>query len=477
MNLETIIGLEIHVQINTTTKLFCRCSNDDFDLEPNTAVCPVCMGFPGQLPVLNAKAVEKAVQTALALNCSIPASCKFDRKNYFYPDLPKGYQISQFDKPLSEHGKVNVRIGNKEHAIGIRRVHLEDDAGKLTHEGDFSLCDYNRSGSPLMEIVTEPDMRSPEEAKSFAEELQRIVKAIDTSEAEMYKGQMRFDASVSLRPVGEKKLYPRTEIKNLNSFKSLEAALNEEISRQKKLWEEGKPQEKEITVGWIADQEKIQFLRDKEGADDYRYFPEPDLPPLSLEKKFVEKLKKELPVLPSAKRKELIETMKLSDRDADFLLSDLKLLAYFEAVAKKTNVKDALRWVISEWGEIEKNLEQKIYDSSVSVEKLVELIRLIETGSISGKIAKDVLNDMAHTEKRAGEIIEEKGLKQVSDTGELEKICQEVIASNAQSVADFKAGKEKAFGALVGQVMARTKGQANPKIVNEILRKLVSLSV
>jgi aspartyl-tRNA(Asn)/glutamyl-tRNA(Gln) amidotransferase subunit B len=473
MDLEIIVGLEIHVQINTQTKLWCRCSNDDFDLEPNTAVCPVCMGFPGQLPVMNEEAVKKGVQTALALNCKIPKFCKFDRKNYFYPDLPMGYQISQYDKPLSEKGHVNITVNGEDRKIGITRLHLENDAGKLTHEGEYSLVDFNRSGTPLMEIVTEPDMRSPEEAKIFAEELQRIVRAVDSSEADMFKGQMRFDASISLRPKGEKKLYPRTEIKNLNSFKALENALTQEVERQSKLWKDGKPQDKEITVGWLADDQKLKFLREKEGADDYRYFPEPDIPPLELEEKLVAKLKKELPELPSEMRNRLIDKYKLPEDHTELLLSDLRLLEYFEKVSKETDVKNALRWVISEWGDVEKDLEMKIYDSPVSIEKLVEMIKLIESGEISGKIGKEVLSDMAHTEKRAAEIVEEKGLKQMSDTGELEKICKEVIDANPKAVEDYKNGKERAFAALVGQVMARTKGQANPKVVNEILSSLV----
>jgi aspartyl-tRNA(Asn)/glutamyl-tRNA(Gln) amidotransferase subunit B len=405
MDLEVIIGLEVHAQINTKTKLFCRCSNDDFDLEPNTAVCPVCMGFPGQLPVLNAGAVEKGVRMALALNCTVPKRCKFDRKNYFYPDLPLGYQISQYDQPLSEKGSVEIQVNGEQKSVGITRLHLENDAGKLSHEGDYSLVDYNRSGSPLMEIVTEPDMRSPLEAKLFAEELQRIVRAVDSSEADMFKGQMRFDASISLRPAGEKKLYPRTEIKNLNSFKSLEAALNQEIARQKKLWEEGKPQDKEITVGWVADEQKLKFLREKEGADDYRYFPEPDIPPLEFEKKYVEQLKKSLPELPTQMRKRLMDELQLKIVDVELLISDLRLLNYFETVAKATDPKHALRWVLSEWGDVEKDLEQKIYDSHVSAEKLVELIKLIEDGSISGKIAKEVLSDMAHTGDHAEKIV------------------------------------------------------------------------
>ncbi len=473
MELEIIIGLEIHAQINTQTKLWCRCSNDDFDLEPNTAVCPVCMGFPGQLPVMNKEAVRKGVQTALALNCKIPSFCKFDRKNYFYPDLPLGYQISQYDKPLSLNGKVVINVDGKEKKIGITRVHLENDAGKLTHEGEYSLVDFNRSGTPLMEIVTEPDMRSPKEARIFAGELQRIVRAVNSSEADMYKGQMRFDASISLRPQGEKKLYSRTEIKNLNSFRSLEMALNQEIERQRKLWEEGKPQEKEITMGWLADQQKLKFMREKEGADDYRYFPEPDLPPLELEEAFVQKLQNELPELPGAMRKRLLDEYQIPEERVELLLSDLRLMKYFEATAKETSAKDALRWVLSEWGEVEKNLEIKIYDSSVSTEKLTEMIRMISEGKISGKIAKEILNDMAHTEKRAGEIVEEKGFAQVSDAGELEKICKEIVDANPQAIEDFKNGKERAFGALVGQVMKKTNGQANPEMVNEILRGIV----
>lgn len=470
---EVIIGLEIHVQMNTQTKLWCRCSNDDFDLEPNTAVCSVCMGFPGELPVLNEKAVKKGIQTALALQCEVQEMSSFDRKNYFYPDLPMGYQISQYAKPLALKGSVTLTVEGKQKTVGITRLHLENDAGKLMHEGDYTLVDFNRSGSPLMEIVTDPDLRSPLEARLFAEELQRIVRAVDASEADMYKGQMRFDASVSLRPVGEKKLFPRTEIKNLNSFRSLESALKQEVERHRKLWEEGKPQAKEITVGWLADEQKLKFLREKEGADDYRYFPEPDVPPLAVDRKVVRNLRENLPELPSAMRERLTSSYELSVDQVDMLLSDLKLLEFVEEVAKKNGAREAFRWAVSEWGEVEKHIELPIYQSSVTPAKLSEMIVMIVSGKISGKIAKEILLDMAHTEKTAQEIVAEKGLGQMSDTAELETICKKIVEENPQTVADFRNGKDRAFGSLVGQVMARTKGQANPKLVNEILRKII----
>lgn len=481
MELESIIGLEVHAQVATKTGLWCRCSTDDFDAEPNTLICPVCLGYPGALPVLNQKALELALKAALALNCSIPESSKFDRKNYFYPDLPMGYQISQYDEPISVNGSLEVTIPNdqdpmtkSQKKVGITRLHLENDAGKLMHEGEWSLVDFNRSGSPLMEIVTEPDLRSPEEARAFAEELQKVLQTIGSSEANMYKGQMRFDASVSLRPKGEKKLYPRVEIKNLNSFRSLESALHFEIRRLKKLWEEGKAPDKEITVGWIEEEQRTQMLREKESAADYRYFPEPDLPPLAVDKKLVAKWKKEIPELPAVYRERLQSEYGLNDQEAEVAVTQLTLGRFFEEVAKESgDAKKARTFVFSVLLAHLKEDGMDVTHAKVQPEHLIELIKVINAGKVSASVAKEVLEETYLTGKDPLVIVKERGLEQVSDAGELEKICEQVLAENAKVVEDFKNGKEKAFAALVGKVMALTKGKGNPQMVAEILRSKI----
>ncbi|MDP3975745.1 MAG: Asp-tRNA(Asn)/Glu-tRNA(Gln) amidotransferase subunit GatB [bacterium] len=476
MNLEVIIGLEVHAQVATSTGLWCACSTDDFDAEPNTLICPVCVGYPGALPVLNAKALELAIKAALALNCSIPEEAKFDRKNYFYPDLPMGYQISQYDQPIAVKGKMQVEVGGEKNKkeVGITRLHLENDAGKLMHEGDWSLVDFNRSGSPLMEIVTEPDLRSPEEAKAFAEELQKILQTIGSSEANMYKGQMRFDASVSLRPMGEEKLYPRVEIKNLNSFRTLEAALHYEIRRLSKLWEEGKAPEREITVGWIEEEQRTQMMREKETAADYRYFPEPDVPPLKISPKWVEELRASLPELPAVYRARLIEQYDLNDQEAEIAVTSINLGRLFEQVAKESGDHKRARTFV--FSALLSHLNKEALDVSqckVQPEHLVELIKAVGAGKISASVGKEVLEETYLTGKDPLVVIQERGLEQVSDVGELEGICEKVLGDNAGIVADYKGGKEKAFAALIGKVMAATKGQANPNMVTEILKKKV----
>ncbi len=470
MDLEPIIGLEVHAQVATSSKLWCGCSNADFGAEPNTLVCPVCAGYPGALPVLNERALSLAITTALALNCEIPEHSKFDRKNYFYPDLPMGYQISQYDEPISKKGWLDM-TGRR---IGITRLHLENDAGKLMHEGDFSFVDFNRSGSPLMEIVSEPDLRSPEEAKMFAEELQKILQTLGSSEANMYKGQMRFDASISLRPKGETKLYPRTEIKNLNSFRSLEAALKYEIRQQTKAWEQGKALKKEITVGWIDEEQRTQMMREKETAADYRYFPEPDLPPLLLEKEFVEHLRQSIPELPEKKRERLIAEYGLTEEEAEIAVTNISLGKLFEEVAKKT--KDPKRTRTFVFTVLKSHLKEDLTDaanSKVQPEHLVELITAVSSGKVSGIAAKEVLEETYLTGKDPLVIIKERGLEQVSDTKELETLCGQVIAQNPKIIEDYKKGKDKAFAALVGKVMALTKGKANPPLVTEIMKKKI----
>lgn len=475
MELEVVIGLEIHAQISSKTKMFCRCDNDSWDKEANINICPICTGFPGQLPVVNEEAVHKGIKAALALNCEIAEKSKFDRKNYFYPDSPKGFQISQFDEPVSFDGSVEINVEGEKKVIGVTRLHLEDDAGKLTHVRNGSLVDYNRSGTPLMEIVSEPDMRSAQEAAIYAKEVQKIVRYVGSSEADMEKGMMRFDASVSLRPKGEDKLYPRAEIKNLNSFRALESAINYEIKRQEELWEKDEVMKNAITVGWNDDTKKTYFMREKEESDDYRYFPEPDLPPIFVDEKTVEKYRSEIPELPSVKKAKYMDELGLNEDDSRILSSDPKLAAYFEEVVEGTG--DAKRSVSFINTILMKHLKEELIsvdEQKVSAAMMVELVNLVKDGEISNNVAKgEVFDEMYVSGRSASEIVEEKGLKQVSDTGAIEAACQKVIESNPGPVADVRGGKDKAIGFLVGQVMKEMKGQANPGMVNELLKKLL----
>lgn len=476
MEFEAVIGLEIHAQISTKTKMFCRCDNDSWDKEPNINTCPVCMGFPGQLPVVNKDAVEKGIRAALALNCEIPQHCKFDRKNYFYPDNPKGYQISQFDEPLSLKGNIDIEFGEgRKLKIGITRLHLEDDAGKLTHVRNGSLLDFNRAGTPLMEIVSDPDMRSAEEAGAYAREIQKIVRYVGSSEADMEKGMMRFDASVSIRPKGETKLYPRAEIKNLNSFRALESAITYEIARQKELWEDGGALKNPVTVGWDDEKGQTFFMRDKEESDDYRYFPEPDIPPLVIDEKTVNKYRAEIPELPNVKKKRYIGDLGLAEDDARILTDELSLASYFEEVVAICG--DAKRAVSFINTILMKHLKEELIsvnEQKVSAKMMAELIKLVNDGDISMNVAKaEVFDEMYVSGKSAAEIVKEKGLKQVSDSGAIESACKKVIAEHPGPVEDVKAGKEKAIGFLVGMVMKEMKGQSNPQMVNELLKKLL----
>ena len=471
MEYEPVIGLEIHARINSKTKMFCRCSNNIFNEKPNSHVCPICMGFPGMLPATNEEAVKKGIKAALALGCTINEFSKFDRKSYFYPDLPKGFQISQYDKPISEHGKVVITFPDgSTKDIGVTRLHMEDDAGKLVHANNSTLVDFNRSGTPLMEIVSEPDINSGEEASLYARQLQKILRYVDASDADMEKGQLRFDINVSVRPKGEKKLGIRSEVKNLNSFRSLEKALEFEINRQIEVLKGGGEVIQE-TRGWNDNKEITVSQRGKEEAADYRYFPEPDIPPLVVTKEMIEGLKKEIPELPDAKAKRYQDELGLPSDDAHQLASSIELSDYFEkAFGVSGQAKKTANWILSELMAIEKN----IGNSKLSPENLGKLIKLIEDGIITGKIAKDIFTEVYEGNLDPEKAVEEKGLKVMSDTGELEKICQQVIDRNPQIVADFKGGKEKALGGLVGQVMGTTKGSANPKLVNEILRKLLT---
>ena len=477
MELEVIIGLEVHAQMSTNTKMFCSCDNDAFGKLPNTTVCPTCMGHPGTLPVVNKAAVEKAMLAGLAIKCTINEGCHFDRKHYFYPDLPSGFQISQYDYPIASDGSVEYDIyddsGNlvETKTCGITRLHMENDAGKLTHRAGKTLCDYNRSGTPLMEIVTEPDLRSSKDASSFAQELRKILIAANASDADMFKGMMRFDASISLREKGTEKLNPRSEIKNLNSFKALEKALEYEEKRLRKLWEEtGSPLPNDITVGWLDDEEKTRLLRDKESATDYRYFPEPDIPPLKFTKADIEALSATLPKLPRELKAEYTAAG-LDEKQANQIIDEPVLQTLFGAVYETT--KDAKRsasMVLTQMmGFI--NSHEKTMDDAPSVEHILELVEAISSNEISANTGKQVLEEMVTSGQGAKDIIEAKGLKQISDTGAIEAMVTEAIAANQKAVEDYKAGNEKALGAIVGAVMKLSKGQANPGLVNELIKE------
>ncbi len=467
MKLETVIGLEIHAQLSTKSKMFCGCDNDAFGAEPNTRVCPICMGFPGQLPLLNAEAVKKGVRGAAALGCKIQEFSKFDRKNYFYPDLPTGFQISQFDQPVSKDGKVEIEVEGEPVVIGITRVHLENDAGKLTHVADGTLCDYNRAGTPLVEIVTEPDIRSPREAQILAKEIQKIVRFVDASDADMEKGMMRFDASISLRPEGEEKFYPRTEIKNLNSFSSLFKALNYELKRQTKLWEKGTPPDGETTVGWLEDQGKTVLMRDKESAMDYRYFPEPDVTPLTFTPEEIEEIENSIPELPLVKFKRYQTEFELHENDALKLAESIELSSFFEEAAAGTDSpKKAANLIL---GVILADSNWK--HSQVTPTHIVDVLKLLSGRKISSTGAKEILVSAMENGQSAKDLMIDLGLEQVSDTNELEKWCDQVISENTSVVEDYKAGKDKVIQFLVGQVMKMSRGSANPPVVLEMLKK------
>jgi aspartyl-tRNA(Asn)/glutamyl-tRNA(Gln) amidotransferase subunit B len=471
LELEAIIGLEIHAQMNTKTKMFCGCDNDAFGKEPNTTVCPVCMGHPGTLPVPNKEGILKAMQMSLALCCTVNEDSHFDRKHYFYPDLPSGYQISQYDFPLASHGKVAYDCDGTEMTCNITRLHMENDAGKLSHRGDVTLCDYNRAGTPLMEIVTEPDLRSAREAMAFAEELRRILIAVNASEADMFKGMMRFDASISLRAKGTEKLNPRSEIKNLNSFKALERALEYEEKRLRTSWEEtGGPLPGGITVGWMDDEGKTRMLRDKENAQDYRYFPEPDIPPLKVGTDLLQKIRAELPVLPR-ERKQQYQSLGLNNAEVMMLVDTPAIRDLFDAVYAKTgDGKRASSLILTQLQGF-LNMHRKTANDAPAVEYILDLVASVDDKTISGNAAKAVLEEMVLTGKAPKAIIADKGMGQISDEGALETVVQKAIAANPNAIEDYKNGKASALGSIVGFVMKETKGQANPGLVQKIIAK------
>ncbi|MBI4368032.1 MAG: Asp-tRNA(Asn)/Glu-tRNA(Gln) amidotransferase subunit GatB [Candidatus Omnitrophica bacterium] len=472
---ESVIGLEVHVQLKTKSKIFCACSAA-FGCEANENTCPVCLGLPGSLPVLNEKVLELAIKVGLALNCRISERIKFDRKNYFYPDLPKAYQISQYDMPVASKGFLVVEIKGDggvltEKRIGITRAHLEEDAGKLLHEGikDGSWVDYNRAGVPLLEIVSEPDLRTPEEAFQYLVSLKAILQYLEVSDCNMEEGSLRCDANVSIRSIGETKLGTKVEIKNMNSFRAVQKALAYEVKRQTKAVESGEKIIQETRL-WNESKSETFSMRSKEQAHDYRYFPEPDLVPFSVASEKIETIKKSLPELPKARWDRFKTRYGLSDYDAYVLTSDKILGDYFEAcIQEKADPKLTSNWIQSELLALLNAGKIAIGDSPVKAKDLAGLIRLIGNNTVSGKIAKEILPMMFETRKSAETIVKEKGLVQVTDLKVLEEAADRVIRANAKSVSDLKAGKKQALGFLVGQVMKETKGKANPKLINEIL--------
>jgi aspartyl-tRNA(Asn)/glutamyl-tRNA(Gln) amidotransferase subunit B len=466
----------VHAQLLTRTKLFCACANR-FGAPPNTLVCPVCLGLPGALPVLNRHAVTLALRAALATGCAVQPASVFERKNYFYPDLPKGYQISQYERPLATGGAVQVAAaGGEERAIRLARIHMEEDAGKLLHEGfpwsrEKSGVDLNRAGVPLIEIVTEPDLRGPEEAHAYLTALRAILLFAEVSDCNMEEGSLRCDANVSVRPRGAQALGTRTEIKNLNSFRHVARAIEHEIARQVAVVESGGAVVQE-TLLWNPDRGETVPMRSKEEAHDYRYFPEPDLPPLEVSAEWVDEARRSLPELPAERRRRFVAEYALPGYDASVLTQERDLADYFEAAARASgNAKASSNWVMTEILRKLKEDERPLAASPVAPAALAGLVRLVDSGTISGKIAKDVFERMWATGEDAGAIVEREGLTQLSDETALEAVVAEVVAGSPEQAASYRGGKAAALGWFVGQVMKRTQGRANPRRVNELLRK------
>ncbi len=474
---EVVIGLEVHSQLLTKSKMFCTCSTGYANAAPNTHVCPICMGMPGVLPVINRQAIAYTIMTALALNCNIPAYSKFDRKNYSYPDLMKGYQISQYDVPLSKDGYLTVERNGQTRKIGITRVHLEEDTARLLHHEGYSLIDVNRSGTPLMEIVSEPDMRSPEEARLYMQKLREILVYLGVSSGRMEEGSLRCDANISIRPRGQQKLGVKTEIKNMNSFRSVERALEYEAQRQIAMARAGETIHQE-TRGWVETKGITVSQRSKEQAHDYRYFPEPDLPPLLISREWVEELRAALPELPDARRARYRSEFGLSAQDANVLTEEKALGDYFEQVMAASNVSDskarakaASNWLLSEVVRLLKANAITIQSSPLSPASLANLLDLLDKGRINGTQAKEVLDEAFTIGELPAAIVEKRGLKPpISDQGELNRVIEGVITSNPKSVHDYRAGKTNALQYLVGQVMKQTRGQAKAEIVQKLLK-------
>jgi aspartyl-tRNA(Asn)/glutamyl-tRNA(Gln) amidotransferase subunit B len=478
MDFEAVIGLEVHVQLATESKIFCGCSTK-FGSQPNSNVCPVCLGMPGVLPVLNKKVVEYTTKAGLALNCKINRKSVFARKNYFYPDLPKGYQISQYELPICEHGYIDINIGGNAKRIGITRIHMEEDAGKSIHgenlgDPSASFIDLNRTGVPLMEIVSEPDLRSGEEAKEYLQKLKAILEYIEVSDCNMEEGSLRCDANISVRPIGQKEFGTKTEIKNMNSFKNVQKAIEYEIKRQIKVIKDGGKIVQETRL-WDPDKGITISMRSKEEAHDYRYFPDPDLVPLKLDEDFIENIRKTLPILPDELKEKFIKEYELPEYDAMVLTSSKSYADYFiEAVKHFNSPKKISNWIMSELLRVVNDKDCDIYEAGILPEYLAEIVKLIEDGKISGKIGKDVFEEVIKTGKKPSVIIEEKGLVQISDSSELENIVKKVIESSPKEAERFKNGETKLMGFFVGQIMKETRGKANPKLVNDLVNKLLS---
>jgi len=479
---EVVIGLEVHIELSTNSKAFCGCSTR-FGAEPNTNICPVCLGLPGALPVINKEMVRRAIKAGLALNCKIANYSKFDRKNYYYPDLPKAYQISQYDMPIVTDGYLEiVKKDGTTKKIGIKRLHMEEDAGKLLHltktgqigDAETSLVDYNRAGVPLIEIVSEPDIRTSEEAYLYLTTLKSIMRYIDVSDCNMEEGSLRCDANISVRKKGDEKLGVKVEIKNMNSFKNVQKALDYEAQRQMKLMEANEKIIQETRL-WDANKEMTFSMRSKEESHDYRYFPEPDLPPLEIDKSYIEEIKKEIPELPREKMQRFIKQYGLPDYDASVLTDDREISVFYEETVKFSNEpKLTSNWIMTELlRKMNENNIQDIKQVKINSHNLGKLISLIKNGTISGKIAKTVFDEMFKSGNDPETIVKEKGLTQITDTKEIEAIIDKVINANQELVAEIKAGKEKALGFLTGQIMKESRGKANPQIVNDLLRKKI----
>ncbi|MBE0430299.1 MAG: Asp-tRNA(Asn)/Glu-tRNA(Gln) amidotransferase subunit GatB [Dehalococcoidia bacterium] len=471
MTYETIIGLEVHAQLLTKSKMFCACSADYASAPPNTFVCPICLGMPGTLPTINERAVEYTVMTALALNCSIPETTRFDRKNYFYPDLMKGYQISQRDLPIGRQGWLAIESGGGRKRINISDVHLEEDVAKLLHRANCSLIDVNRSGVPLMEIVSEPDLRSPDEARDYLIELRHILRYLGVSTGNMEEGSFRCDANISMRPTNGGKPLPKAEVKNMNSFRSVFEALEYESRRQREVLRAGGELVQE-TRGWIEEKGTTVTQRVKEGADDYRYFPEPDLPPLALDPAWIAEIRSRLPELPAARKDRFVSQYGLSLYDAGILTDSRAMADYFENCLKVMDpgrAKTVSNWLLGEFSRLLNATNTGVENARISTQHLAEMLDLIDSGAISGPTAKAVFEEMFRTGKRAGQITSEKGLAQISDAGEMREVIRQVLADNQGAVADYAAGKEQALTFMIGQVMRATRGRANPGLARELI--------
>ena len=466
---EAIIGLEVHAELSTKTKIFCSCPTA-FGAAPNTHTCPICMAMPGTLPVLNEKVVEYAVKAGLATNCEISRNSKNDRKNYFYPDLPKSYQISQFDKPLCEHGYVEIEINGEKKKIRLTRIHIEEDAGKLNHDefGGGSLVDLNRAGVPLIEIVSEPDLRSAEEVEQYLRKLKSILEYIEVSDCKMQEGSLRADVNVSIRKKGETKLGTRTEMKNMNSFRSIVRAIEYEVDRQIDVIENGGKIDQE-TLRWDDVSGKTFPMRDKEDAQDYRYFPDPDLVAIKLSEEYIENIKNSLPELPESRKERYLQEYKLSEKDAKLITASKYLSDLFEEAVKVCNNPKAVNnWIISDISRILNETEMEPIQIPFDAKQLGKLVVLIDKGTISSSIGKKVLVELFENPRDPEDIIKEKGWIQISDEGAIKEVVLKILENNPQSIADYKGGKDKALGFLVGQAMKETKGKANPQMLNKM---------